>query len=70
MIHTGIVQSFSAETGIGVIKPDDGSAPIGVAIEAVRAAGMSELSVDQRLTYEIERHDDGTMKATSLIADE
>lgn len=70
MIHTGVVNTFSDEKGTGTIRPDDGTPDVVVTIEAVRAAGITKLSVNQRLSYDVERHDDGTTNAVSLIADE
>ncbi|GEM_PF-4501419 len=70
MAETGIVKTFSVDDGYGWVQPDDGSADIEVSIIAVQAAGMSKLTANQRLTYEVEEQEDGTDRAVSLISDE
>lgn len=70
MTLAGTIKIVTTETGSGVLEPDDGSPDVTVSIEAVRAAGIIELIVGQRLSYEVEQQEDGSFVASSLIADE
>jgi CspA family cold shock protein len=64
----GTVKFFNADKGFGFIQPDDGSNDSFVHISAVQAAGMHTLEKDQRLSYEVEKGNNGKEAATNLVA--
>lgn len=64
----GTVKFFNVDKGFGFIQPDDGSKDSFVHISAVQAAGMHTLEKDQRLSYEVEKGNNGKEAATNLVA--
>lgn len=64
---TGSVKWFDAVRGYGFIKPDDGSGDVFVHISAVQAAGITQLTDGQQLSYEPqENRKTGKMSAEQL----
>lgn len=63
---TGTVKFFNTDKGYGFIENEDGSGDSFVHITAVQAAGMDTLNKDQRLTYELERGQNGKVSAINL----
>jgi len=51
---TGTVKFFNATKGFGFIAPDDGSKDVFVHISAVEASGLSTLSDNQKVTFDVE----------------
>jgi cold shock CspA family protein len=49
----GIVQSVQIARGIGLIRPDDGTADLSFARSALAAGAFEELREGQWVTYEI-----------------
>lgn len=66
---TGTVKWFNAQKGYGFIEPEDGSKDVFVHISAVERAGISNLREGQRLTYELERGQQGKTSAVNLVAE-
>ena len=67
---TGSVKWFDAVRGYGFIKPDDGSSDVFVHISAVQAAGITQLTDGQKLSYEPqENRKTGKMSAEQLRLD-
>ena len=66
---TGTVKWFNAQKGYGFIQPDDGSKDVFVHISAVERSGMSNLREGQKLTYELERGQQGRTSAVNLQAE-
>ena len=64
----GTVKWFNAQKGYGFIQPDDGSKDVFVHISAVEGAGMGSLREGQKLSYELERGQQGKTSAGSLQA--
>ena len=62
----GTVKFFNADKGYGFIQPEDGGKDSFVHISAVQAAGMQTLNQDQRLSYEVERGQNGRESAINL----
>ena len=53
---------------IGFIQPDDGSKDVFVHISAVERAGLSGLKEGQKVSYDIERGQQGKTSAVNLQA--
>ena len=51
---TGTVKFFNTTRGFGFIKPDDGSKDVFVHISAVERSGMTTLTENQRVSFEIQ----------------
>jgi CspA family cold shock protein len=62
----GTVKWFSAEKGYGFIQPDDGTKDVFVHISAVEGAGMNGLREGQKLSFEVERGQQGKVSAVRL----
>ena len=64
----GTVKWFNSQKGFGFIQPDDGSKDVFVHISAVERAGLGNLNEGQKLTYELERGQQGKTSAGNLKA--
>jgi CspA family cold shock protein len=62
----GTVKWFNTQKGYGFIQPEDGSKDVFVHISAVERAGMSHLQEGQRVSFELERGQQGKTSAVSL----
>ena len=65
---TGIVKWFNPVKGFGFIQPDNGGKDVFVHISAVERAGLSGLNEGQKVSYDIERGQQGKSSAVNLIA--
>jgi len=65
---TGTVKFFNAAKGFGFIQPEDGSKDVFVHISAVERAGLPGLNENQKVSFDLERGDDGRVSATNLKA--
>ncbi len=63
---TGTVKWFNPTKGFGFIEPSDGSKDAFVHISAVERAGLSSLNEGQKVSYEIERGQNGKSSAEKL----
>jgi CspA family cold shock protein len=63
---SGTVKWFNAQKGYGFIQPDDGSKDVFVHISAVERAGLTQLGENQKVTYELERGQQGKTSAVNL----
>ncbi|MGR3661678.1 MAG: cold-shock protein [Paracoccaceae bacterium] len=63
---TGTVKWFNSTKGFGFIQPDDGGSDIFVHISAVEQAGLTGLSDDQKIQYEMVEGRDGRQSAGEL----
>ena len=68
MSTTGTVKFFNATKGFGFIAPQDGSKDVFVHISAVERAGMSTLTENQQVSFDIERGNNGKSSAVNLKA--
>ena len=64
----GTVKFFNESKGYGFIAPEGGGNDAFVHISAVERAGMSTLSQDQRVSYELEEDKRGKMSAVNLAS--
>jgi CspA family cold shock protein len=62
----GTVKWFNSQKGYGFIQPDDGSKDVFVHISAVERAGLSNLHEGQKLSFELERGQQGKTSAVNL----
>jgi len=65
-MSAGTVKWFNSQKGYGFIQPDDGAKDVFVHISAVERAGLGSLQEGQKLTYEIERGQQGKTSAVNL----
>ena len=63
---TGTVKFFNAVKGFGFIEPEDGSKDAFVHISAVQRAGLTSLNEGQKVTYELQRGQNGKTSAENL----
>lgn len=66
---TGTVKWFNAQKGYGFIQPDDGSKDVFVHISAVERSGIGNLVEGQKLSYDLERGQQGKTSAVGLKAE-
>ena len=67
-MSTGTVKFFDAAKGFGFIKPDDGSKDVFVHISAVERAGLGSLSENQKLSFDLQKGNNGKISAANLKA--
>src|SRR5438045_8718629 len=63
---TGTVKWFNAQKGYGFIQPEDGTKDVFVHISAVERAGLGSLHEGQRISYQLERGQQGKTSAVDL----
>jgi len=63
---TGTVKWFNAQKGYGFIQPEDGSKDVVVHISAVERAGLGSLHEGQKISYQLERGQQGKTSAVDL----
>jgi CspA family cold shock protein len=68
VMSSGTVKWFNAQKGYGFIQPDDGSKDVFVHISAVERAGLNGLRDGQKVSYDIERGQQGKSSAVNLRA--
>ena len=68
MSTTGTVKFFIATKGFGFIAPQDGSKDVFVHISAVERAGLSTLTENQKVSFDLERGNNGKSSAVNLKA--
>ena len=64
----GTVKFFNTSKGFGFIAPQDGSKDVFVHISAVEKAGLSTLSENQTVSFDLERGNNGKTSAVNLKA--
>jgi len=64
----GTVKWFNPAKGFGFIQPLDGSKDVFVHISAVERSGIGNLHEGQKLSFELERGQQGKTSAVSLKA--
>jgi cold shock protein len=67
-MSTGTVKFFNTSKGFGFIQPDDGSKDVFVHISAVERAGLGTLSENQKVSFDLEKGNNGKTSAVNLKA--
>jgi cold shock protein len=67
-MSSGTIKWFNAQKGYGFIQPDDGSNDVFVHISAVERAGLRGLNEGQKVTYDVQRGQQGKTSAVNLQA--
>ena len=67
-MSSGTVKWFNAQKGYGFIQPDDGPRDVFVHASAVEQAGLRGLNEGQKISYDIERGQQGKTSAVNLRA--
>jgi cold shock protein len=65
-LSTGTVKWFNTTKGYGFIAPDDGAKDVFVHISAVTRSGIGSLHEGQRVSFELERGQQGKVAAVNL----
>jgi CspA family cold shock protein len=65
---TGTVKWFNPNKGFGFIQPDDGSKDVFVHISAVEKANLGTLRDGQKVSFDIEKGQQGKSSAVNLAA--
>ena len=65
---TGTVKWFNPAKGFGFIMPEDGSKDVFVHISAVERSGLGSLREGQKISFELERGQQGKTSAVNLKA--
>ncbi len=62
----GTVKWFNAQKGYGFIQPESGGTDVFVHISAVERAGIGGLNEGQRVSFDLERGQQGKTSAANL----
>ena len=63
----GTVKWFNQTKGFGFIAPEDGGSDVFVHISAVERAGLTSLSDNQKVQYDLEEGRDGRSLAANIV---
>jgi CspA family cold shock protein len=69
LMSSGTVKWFNATKGYGFIQPEDGSKDVFVHISAVERAGLTNLHEGQKVSFDLERGQQGKTSAANIKAD-
>jgi CspA family cold shock protein len=64
----GTVKWFNTTKGFGFIQPDDGSKDVFVHISAVERSGLGRLNEGDKVSFDLERGQQGKTSAINLQA--
>lgn len=62
----GTVKWYNPQKGYGFIAPDDGSKDVFVHATAVERSGLGQLNEGQKISYDVERGQQGKFSAVNL----
>jgi CspA family cold shock protein len=62
----GTVKWFNSQKGFGFIQPEDGSKDVFVHISAVERSDLGSLNEGQKLSYDLEKGQQGKSSAVNL----
>jgi len=64
----GTVKWFNPTKGFGFIQPEDGTKDVFVHISAVERSGLGNLQEGQKISFDLERGQQGKVSAVNLQA--
>jgi CspA family cold shock protein len=67
-MSNGTVKWFNPTKGYGFIQPEDGSKDVFVHISAVERAGLGNLHEGQKVSFDLERGQQGKTSAVNIKA--
>lgn len=65
-MSTGTVKFFNSTKGFGFIEQDDGSKDVFVHISAVERSGLGSIAEHDKLSFDVEKGDNGKLAAVNL----
>ncbi len=68
LVPSGTVKWFNAAKGFGFVEPDDGGKDVFLHISAFERSGIGTLREGQRVSFDVERDQQGRLSATNLRA--
>lgn len=68
-MSSGTVKWFNPSKGFGFIQPEDGSKDVFVHISAVERSGIGNLVEGQKISFDLERGQQGKVSAVNLKAE-
>jgi len=68
MSTIGTVKFFNPTKGFGFIAPEDGAKDVFVHISALENAGLSTLAENQRVSFDVQKGNNGKLSAVNLKA--
>jgi CspA family cold shock protein len=66
LMSIGTVKWFNSMKGYGFIQPDDGAKDVFVHISAVEQSGLGSLKEGQKLSFDLEKGQQGKVSAVNL----
>ncbi len=68
MSTIGTVKFFNPTKGFGFIAPEDGAKDVFVHISALESSGLSALAENQRVSFDVQKGNNGKLSAVNLKA--
>jgi len=65
-MSNGTIKWFNATKGFGFIQPEDGTSDVFVHISDMQRSGIAELREGDKLTYDVQRGQQGKTSACNL----
>ena len=65
-MSNGTIKWFNATKGYGFIQPEDGTSDVFVHISDVQRSGITELREGDKLSFDVQRGQQGKLSATNL----
>jgi CspA family cold shock protein len=65
-MSNGTIKWFNATKGYGFIQPEDGTSDVFVHISDMQRSGITELREGDKLTFDVQRGQQGRMSACNL----
>lgn len=69
LMSSGTVKWFNPNKGFGFIQPEDGSKDVFVHISALEQSELGSLTEGQKISFDLERGQQGKVSAVNLKAD-
>ena len=68
-MSNGTIKWFNASKGYGFIQPEDGTSDVFVHISDMQRSNITELREGDKLTYDVQRGQQGKLSACNLRLD-